>query len=232
MITPLPNRIFVIIDVRDPLTRDKEFYNALKYSPYVNGLDEMSERNRRLVLKRDKGVSEEETPMARHFIIDVEVSCFGEFFLQFVCNADQRRTLAFVDYDTGPMVPPNTDMEDIIAETMQDARNDGILAEARASGRDLDDVIQEIMDERFEEFEHGLTHILRLTSGEKFTEPVLSRMLNDEDPEEGEDEDGPEAEAAADPEPVSDAESAMDEAVEEFNLSGDFIISSPNTTVH
>lgn len=238
MITPTPDRIFVIIDVRDPLTRDKEFYNALKYSPYVNGVDEMSERNRRLILKRDRGLSDEDNVLARHFIIDVEVSCFGEFFLQFVCNPEQRRSLNFVDYDTGPMVPPNTDMDEIIEETMQDARTSGRLEEARASGRGLDEAIQEIMDERLEEFEHGLTHILKLSSGSKFEDHIIDRMLNDEDPGDDPDDDyEDDAENTAKPTPdaepeIADAESAMDEAVEELERTGDFFIATTNTTVH
>ena len=62
MVPPKPDKILILIDVHDPLTYDKDFTRSIKYSPYVLGASEFSDRNRRHIVERD--ADEDQDPMA------------------------------------------------------------------------------------------------------------------------------------------------------------------------
>lgn len=235
--TPIPDRIIVLIDINDPLTRDKDFCLSIKYSPFVNGFSEISERNRRLITKRDKNKDAAEDYFVRKFTIDVDPNYWTDFFFQFVANPESQRYLSYLDFDTGPLLPPNTDPEEVVAEALQAARDDGTFERARAEGKDMDETVEHVIKEHMSEFEEGLTEVFELRSGEKFKEDPMLRMLNDENPydlqEDPDDEDAvaPDQveEAKADPE----AESKLDDDTEELELEGNVFVIKPTTrTVH
>jgi hypothetical protein len=238
----VPDRLLVVIDVNDPLTKDKEFYLSLKYSPFVNGLDEMSERNRRQILKRDKHKDAAEDVLVRKFVIDVDPDYIGDFILQFVANPEAQRQFNFVDFGMGPLLPHDVEPEEVIAEALHEARNNGTLINARAEGKDLDEVVKQVIEEHMNEYEEGLTHTFELRSGEKIEDSPMIRMLNDENPydtsdDEDQDEDGNDPEDKSEDElPKSgdpDGESQMEDDSEDLEMEGNVFVIKPTTrTVH
>jgi len=134
-----PDRIFVLVDIDDPITYDKEFQRALQYSPFVAGASEMSPRNRKLLRARSEVQDE---LFINKFIIEVFVDKMGDFIMWFVPNPETQRSLIFRKLHwEGP------DIEDIPDEVLKQMEEDGVDPE-------------EAIDE-----EQELLHVYELQSG-------------------------------------------------------------------
>jgi hypothetical protein len=117
-----PSKIFVLVDIDDPLTYDKDFQRSIQYSPYVANSSEMSVRNRKLLRAR-KDIDDE--LFTNKFLIEIFVDKFGDFVASFLPNAETQRTLIFRKYHwDGP------DIEDIPEDVLKQMQEDGVDPES------------------------------------------------------------------------------------------------------
>jgi len=165
------DQIIVLVDINDPMTFDKEFIRSVRYSPFVAGGTEMSERGRKSVRAYSDSVSE---LYKDKFILEIFTDKFGDFAAHFLANDVDQRALIYRGFRW-----EGVDDEDIPEEAYELAKEKGI---------DIEEMIED---------DQTLIHVYELSTGPKAESGDVAPW---EDPEEEEPATEDELLLAADPE--------------------------------
>jgi hypothetical protein len=230
MAPPKPNKVLVAIDVMDELTFDREFVRSIKYSPYVMDCSEMSARNRKAVINRDREADPKE-PLINKFIIELYPDKFGDFAAQFLANPERQRTLTFLDYDIEGRDEDEVPDEVVKFVEEQDLDMDEILGDDQvtyiyqlATGPEID-----FGDDDDDGGEYPDLKMDRVTSEESEDDEEQESKASDpsvllvEDLDDGDEED--EEDEGSD---IGEDREEMEDRIEDLTMSGQaFVIDAP-----
>lgn len=176
------DQVFVLVDIDDPLTFDREFQQQIRYSPFVAGGQEFNEANRKAI----RSQKEVEELYQNKFILEVYTDKVGEFMQTFLVNTQHQRAIVFresrYDYSSVERIPAD------------------ILEMAAEEGVDPEDLMKE---------QALRVYVYELKSGGPLTHCIddyTEDEIEGESEEDSDDEDQEEGEGESEEEPSITAE--------------------------